>query len=224
MIKEGEPSALVGKFLFKQGFLFADESLLSDSPVSHNGFGFFNPQGLISFLFIQGRCLLNIYALFGTTNLTLLSFTQLSAFQWFRLPYHCLLVTVFSCTGPFSLYLLVTPVSLSGTQAHPSHSAPQCRHIVSHTGFAYQVAVFHTITNRRNWCLEYGRWTDACCKLKAWWSHFVFAESEEGADLYITYSGSKEYVGIHKFGKDRVGPANHDKGICIVIDCFSMRT
>lgn len=39
----------------------------------------------------------------------------------------------------------------------------------------------------------------------------VFAESEEG-DLYITYSGSQEFVGIHKFGRDRVVPARHDKG------------
>ncbi|XP_019935275.2 semaphorin-7A-like [Paralichthys olivaceus] len=39
----------------------------------------------------------------------------------------------------------------------------------------------------------------------------VLVESAESADLYITYSGSKEYVGIHKFGKDRVGPGNHNK-------------
>ncbi|KAF0043517.1 hypothetical protein F2P81_004854 [Scophthalmus maximus] len=32
-------------------------------------------------------------------------------------------------------------------------------------------------------------------------------ESAESADLYITHSGSQEYVGIHKFGKHRVGPA-----------------
>ncbi|GAA6230449.1 semaphorin-7A-like [Lates japonicus] len=39
----------------------------------------------------------------------------------------------------------------------------------------------------------------------------ALVESAESADLYITHSGSQEYVGIHKFGKDRVGPANHNK-------------
>ncbi|XP_061670717.1 semaphorin-7A isoform X2 [Syngnathoides biaculeatus] len=41
--------------------------------------------------------------------------------------------------------------------------------------------------------------------------HSVLVESAEGSALYVTYSGSKEYVGVHKFGKYRVGPANHDK-------------
>lgn len=36
----------------------------------------------------------------------------------------------------------------------------------------------------------------------------VFVESEGGADLYITYSGSGEYVGIQRFGSKRVGPPN----------------
>uniref|UniRef100_A0A4W6G7M0 Sema domain-containing protein n=1 Tax=Lates calcarifer TaxID=8187 RepID=A0A4W6G7M0_LATCA len=39
----------------------------------------------------------------------------------------------------------------------------------------------------------------------------AFVESAESAQLYITNSGSRENVGIHKFGKDRVGPANHNK-------------
>ncbi|KAM7014896.1 semaphorin-7A [Tautogolabrus adspersus] len=39
----------------------------------------------------------------------------------------------------------------------------------------------------------------------------VFVESDTNADLYTTYSGSQENVGVHKFGRDRVGPANHNK-------------
>nr|XP_020514341.1 semaphorin-7A-like [Labrus bergylta] len=39
----------------------------------------------------------------------------------------------------------------------------------------------------------------------------VFVESETNADLYTTYSGSQENVGVHKFGTNRVGPANHNK-------------
>ncbi|XP_074522888.1 semaphorin-7A [Halichoeres trimaculatus] len=39
----------------------------------------------------------------------------------------------------------------------------------------------------------------------------VLVESDEDSVLYVTYSGSQEYVGIHKFGPDRVGPANHNK-------------
>ncbi|XP_054627449.1 semaphorin-7A [Dunckerocampus dactyliophorus] len=42
--------------------------------------------------------------------------------------------------------------------------------------------------------------------------HSALVESAKGSSsLYVTYSGSQEYVGIHKFGKNRVGPANHDK-------------
>ncbi|KAM9825198.1 semaphorin-7A [Syngnathus typhle] len=41
--------------------------------------------------------------------------------------------------------------------------------------------------------------------------HSAFVESAEGSSLYVTYSGSQEYVGVHKFGKNRVRPANHDK-------------
>ncbi|XP_067451742.1 semaphorin-7A-like [Thunnus thynnus] len=36
-------------------------------------------------------------------------------------------------------------------------------------------------------------------------------ESSEDAALYVTYSGSQENVGIHKFGKYRVRPTIHDK-------------
>ncbi|XP_070692348.1 semaphorin-7A-like [Pempheris klunzingeri] len=39
----------------------------------------------------------------------------------------------------------------------------------------------------------------------------ALVETAGHADLYITYSGSQEYVGIHKFGKNRVGPAYHAK-------------
>ncbi|XP_004539796.3 uncharacterized protein LOC101466477 isoform X3 [Maylandia zebra] len=42
----------------------------------------------------------------------------------------------------------------------------------------------------------------------------ALAESEQSTDLYITRSGSDgsvESVGIHKFGKARVGPKNHHK-------------
>ncbi|KAI3377663.1 hypothetical protein L3Q82_008822 [Scortum barcoo] len=39
----------------------------------------------------------------------------------------------------------------------------------------------------------------------------VLVESAKDADLYIAYSGSQDHVGIHKFGKNRVGPSNHDK-------------
>ncbi|KAM9366667.1 semaphorin-7A [Symphorus nematophorus] len=39
----------------------------------------------------------------------------------------------------------------------------------------------------------------------------VFAESANNADLYIAYSGSQQYVGIHRFGSHRVTPANQDK-------------
>ncbi|XP_077376360.1 semaphorin-7A-like isoform X2 [Festucalex cinctus] len=43
--------------------------------------------------------------------------------------------------------------------------------------------------------------------------HSAFVESAEASSLYVTYSGSQQYVGVgvHKFGKNRVGPANHDK-------------
>ncbi|XP_054464148.1 semaphorin-7A isoform X2 [Anoplopoma fimbria] len=47
---------------------------------------------------------------------------------------------------------------------------------------------------------------------------FVIKEGEPYAlvdspdsDLFITYSGSQEFVGIHKFGKHRVVPARHNK-------------
>nr|XP_046264851.1 semaphorin-7A-like [Scatophagus argus] len=39
----------------------------------------------------------------------------------------------------------------------------------------------------------------------------ILEESGLGADLYITNSGSHQYVGIHKFGRNRVGPANQNK-------------
>uniref|UniRef100_A0A3Q4H1C0 Sema domain-containing protein n=1 Tax=Neolamprologus brichardi TaxID=32507 RepID=A0A3Q4H1C0_NEOBR len=39
----------------------------------------------------------------------------------------------------------------------------------------------------------------------------ALAESKQSTDLYITRSGSDESVGIHKFGKARVGPKNHHK-------------
>ncbi|XP_042339755.1 semaphorin-7A isoform X2 [Plectropomus leopardus] len=44
---------------------------------------------------------------------------------------------------------------------------------------------------------------------------FVIKEGEASAlvdhDLYITYSGSQEYVGIHRFGENSIAPASHDK-------------
>ncbi|XP_029001092.1 semaphorin-7A isoform X2 [Betta splendens] len=39
----------------------------------------------------------------------------------------------------------------------------------------------------------------------------VLVESGEKVDLYVTYSGSEEQVGIHRFGEHRVGPANTNK-------------
>ncbi|XP_068613471.1 semaphorin-7A-like [Brachionichthys hirsutus] len=39
----------------------------------------------------------------------------------------------------------------------------------------------------------------------------ALVESTGSADLYLTYSGSGEYVGIHKFGGKRVGPASQNK-------------
>ncbi|XP_073320562.1 semaphorin-7A-like [Pagrus major] len=39
----------------------------------------------------------------------------------------------------------------------------------------------------------------------------ALVETEGDADLYITNSGSQENVGIHKFGEDRVRPANQDE-------------
>ncbi|KAM7406482.1 hypothetical protein PAMP_000856 [Pampus punctatissimus] len=42
-------------------------------------------------------------------------------------------------------------------------------------------------------------------------SDLVFPESAEDAYLYITNSGSQGHDGIHKFGKNRVGPETHDK-------------
>ncbi|KAM9861385.1 semaphorin-7A isoform 2-T2 [Aulostomus maculatus] len=42
-------------------------------------------------------------------------------------------------------------------------------------------------------------------------THSALAESGADAVLLVTYSGSQEYVGIHKFGRNRVGPASHDK-------------
>lgn len=47
--------------------------------------------------------------------------------------------------------------------------------------------------------------------------------SEQSEDLYITYSGAQECVGLHKFGSGRVGPPppTHDKGILdIVVGTF----
>ncbi|XP_057690486.1 semaphorin-7A-like isoform X1 [Corythoichthys intestinalis] len=41
--------------------------------------------------------------------------------------------------------------------------------------------------------------------------HSTLVESAESSSLFVTYSGSQEYVGVHKFGKNRVGPANLDK-------------
>uniref|UniRef100_UPI0037E70F0F semaphorin-7A-like n=1 Tax=Semicossyphus pulcher TaxID=241346 RepID=UPI0037E70F0F len=39
----------------------------------------------------------------------------------------------------------------------------------------------------------------------------ALVESEADEDLYMTYSGSQMFVGIHKFGTKSVGPANHNK-------------
>ncbi|XP_068171926.1 semaphorin-7A-like [Antennarius striatus] len=39
----------------------------------------------------------------------------------------------------------------------------------------------------------------------------ALVESTGSAELYLTYSGSGQYVGIHKFGGNRVGPANQNK-------------
>nr|XP_020472823.1 semaphorin-7A-like [Monopterus albus] len=49
-------------------------------------------------------------------------------------------------------------------------------------------------------------------------------ESAESADLYITRSGSQSHVGIHKFGKNRVGPSDHNKEQHYVGLIFSRRT
>ncbi|XP_038556559.1 semaphorin-7A-like [Micropterus salmoides] len=40
--------------------------------------------------------------------------------------------------------------------------------------------------------------------------HSALVESAGSADLYITYSGSNDFVGIHKFGANKVGPANNN--------------
>lgn len=40
---------------------------------------------------------------------------------------------------------------------------------------------------------------------------YLLIESDGDSILYVTYSGSQENVGIHKFGPHRVGPANHNK-------------
>lgn len=42
--------------------------------------------------------------------------------------------------------------------------------------------------------------------------YFVSTEKNVTADLYVTYSGSHEKVGIYKFGKNRVSPPNEYKG------------
>ncbi|KAM4744100.1 semaphorin-7A [Anableps anableps] len=39
----------------------------------------------------------------------------------------------------------------------------------------------------------------------------VLVETEQSTDLYVTYSGAHEHVGIHKFGSKRVRPASHDE-------------
>ncbi|CAJ1048739.1 semaphorin-7A [Xyrichtys novacula] len=39
----------------------------------------------------------------------------------------------------------------------------------------------------------------------------VLVESERNSDLYVTYSGSQQNAGIHKFGSNPVGPADHNK-------------
>ncbi|XP_049573054.1 semaphorin-7A isoform X2 [Syngnathus scovelli] len=48
--------------------------------------------------------------------------------------------------------------------------------------------------------------------------HSALVESAEGSSLYVTYSGSQEFVGVHKFGKNRVGPANHDKAVVLPVE------
>ncbi|XP_028258274.1 semaphorin-7A isoform X2 [Parambassis ranga] len=40
---------------------------------------------------------------------------------------------------------------------------------------------------------------------------YVLVESEQNADLYVTYSGSNEHVGIHKFGLNGVRPTQHGR-------------
>ncbi|KAM3876906.1 semaphorin-7A [Diretmus argenteus] len=39
----------------------------------------------------------------------------------------------------------------------------------------------------------------------------LLIESATDSELYVTHSGAQDSVGIHKFGKNRVGPANHEK-------------
>ncbi|XP_077569694.1 semaphorin-7A isoform X2 [Stigmatopora nigra] len=41
--------------------------------------------------------------------------------------------------------------------------------------------------------------------------HFVFVESTESSSLYVTFSGSMDVVGVHKFGKNTMAPAYYDK-------------
>ncbi|KAF3686895.1 Semaphorin-7A Semaphorin-K1 [Channa argus] len=40
---------------------------------------------------------------------------------------------------------------------------------------------------------------------------YVLVESADSADLFVAYSGVQDFVGIQKFGKNKVGPANHYK-------------
>ncbi|KAK5873541.1 hypothetical protein PBY51_018576 [Eleginops maclovinus] len=52
-------------------------------------------------------------------------------------------------------------------------------------------------------------------KIKGSIRGFIIEEGEPAAlvdsDLYVTYSGSKGDVGIHRFGSNRVGPSLHDR-------------
>ena len=157
------------------------------------------------------KLLSDFCALSSTTNLfhsahRLLMIFSPSLLPWLKMRLHFLLVSMIPPDSSFS----------------PRHHS---RYRLSHIIFTDNV--FHTGISKQCYIqekLEYERWTGACCKPRAGWGCFnilnicsVFAESAESADLYITRSGSQEYVGIHKFGENRVAPAGRDKGICICI-------
>ncbi|XP_037340494.2 semaphorin-7A-like [Pungitius pungitius] len=65
--------------------------------------------------------------------------------------------------------------------------------------------------SQQTWCLPSENTKSITKSLQ----DFVIKEGEPFAfvdsDLYITYSGAQENVGIHKFGNDRIAPGRHSK-------------
>ncbi|KAM8894683.1 semaphorin-7A [Spinachia spinachia] len=132
-----------------------------------------------------------------------------------------------------------TPVEIDGqwSECTVKGSLCQCKESSLNANCNFNITVFHKgeAANHYFLCGTNGRET-LCCdmnlseqppkclpsknknNIKASIRDFVLKEGEPNAlvdspdsDLYITYSGSQENVGIHKFGNNRVAPGRHRK-------------